>query len=220
MGATGTARPPATPGQRRGASGRGRARRGALVEAAAGLLAEQGIGAVSHRALAQRAGVPLAATTYYFASLEEVHEEALRHLAGRWLDRAGTVLSALPARLADVGAVARAVVALVVGPVDDGRPEGGADLLAVYERYLEAGRHPHLRPLVLAVDEQLDGLVGQVLGRGGLPGGPATARTVLALVDGALLRALGEGRPARPAAEGAVEAHLALLPPAGPRGAR
>ena len=52
----------AAPSQRRS-----RARREALLRAAVALLAEGGVRAVTHRAVADRAGVPLAATTYYFA---------------------------------------------------------------------------------------------------------------------------------------------------------
>jgi hypothetical protein len=66
--------------------------------------------------------------------------------------------------------------------------------LVLYERYLEAARHPHLRDVVTAYDGHLDRLVGQVMRRAGLTDAPADCRLVLAVVDGALLRALAEGR--------------------------
>ena len=64
---------------------RGVQRRAALIEAAADLLLEQGLAALSHRAVAARAGLPLAATTYYFASVDDLRDEALEHVADEWL---------------------------------------------------------------------------------------------------------------------------------------
>ena len=56
---------------------KGERRRYALIRAAADLLCEGGFEAVTHRAVAERAGLPLASTTYYFASLDEVVEAAV-----------------------------------------------------------------------------------------------------------------------------------------------
>ncbi|WBB59682.1 TetR family transcriptional regulator [Streptomyces sp. WMMC500] len=57
-----------------------RARRRAIVRAAADLLVEGGGGDITHRRVAERAGVPLGATTYYFASLDELREAGLQVL--------------------------------------------------------------------------------------------------------------------------------------------
>ena len=51
---------------------KGERRRYALVSAAADLLCEGGFDAVRHRAVARRAGLPLASTTYYFSSLDDL----------------------------------------------------------------------------------------------------------------------------------------------------
>src|SRR6476660_7553581 len=53
-------------------------RRAALLEAAAQLTAEVGADAVTHRAVAARAGVPLSTTSYFFSSIDELVTEALR----------------------------------------------------------------------------------------------------------------------------------------------
>src|SRR4051812_50083921 len=58
---------------------KGERRRAALVEAAAKLLVEGGFDAVRHRAVAERAGLPLASTTYYFDSLEDLVTAAVEH---------------------------------------------------------------------------------------------------------------------------------------------
>lgn len=182
----------------RGRSARGSARRAVLLQAAVTLLAERGVAAVSHRAVAQQAGLPLAATTYYFASLDALLVEAVRALAARWVDRARSALEALPARLDGPRALAEAAVAVAV-PVG---PDGD-DLPAMYDRYLEAGRSPALQPVVQEYDAGLDALLAQVLERGGQP--PGRARLLLAVVDGAALRALAEGHPPRAAAVAAVQ---------------
>ncbi|MFI5426371.1 TetR/AcrR family transcriptional regulator [Aeromicrobium sp. UC242_57] len=51
---------------------RSRARREALLDAAIDLFAEGGSRAITHRAVAARAGLPSATTTYYFESIDEL----------------------------------------------------------------------------------------------------------------------------------------------------
>jgi DNA-binding transcriptional regulator YbjK len=59
---------------------KGERRRYALVSAAAELLCEGGFEAVRHRAVARRAGLPLASTTYYFSSLDDLIISAVDHI--------------------------------------------------------------------------------------------------------------------------------------------
>src|SRR5919107_3749523 len=87
---------------------RGAERRGLLIAAAADLLLEQGLAALSHRAVAARAGLPLASTTYYFTSADDLRDEALQHIAQGWAARAGEVVDALPEHL-DAGRAAQAL---------------------------------------------------------------------------------------------------------------
>ena len=56
-------------------------RRRAIIDAALRIIASRGLPAVTHRTVARQAGVPLAATTYYFASKNEILSEALESLA-------------------------------------------------------------------------------------------------------------------------------------------
>jgi DNA-binding transcriptional regulator YbjK len=73
--------------------------------------------------VAARAGVPLAATTYYFASLEELVELAAVRLAESYLGPARAVADALPGippptggeQRVDPRAVAAVLVAVVAG---------------------------------------------------------------------------------------------------------
>src|SRR5690242_10150420 len=55
---------------------RGQERRTRIVEAALAVIARVGPDGLTHRLVAAEAGVPLAATTYWFASKEEIVEAA------------------------------------------------------------------------------------------------------------------------------------------------
>ncbi|MFJ4223921.1 TetR/AcrR family transcriptional regulator [Microbacterium sp. NPDC089695] len=57
------------------------ARRLAIVTAAAELIIEVGVDALTHRKVAARADVPLGATTQYFATLDDLRDAALGALA-------------------------------------------------------------------------------------------------------------------------------------------
>ena len=53
-------------------------RRSRLVKVALEVIADRGVAAASHRAVADAADVPLGSTTYYFASLDDLHAEAIQ----------------------------------------------------------------------------------------------------------------------------------------------
>lgn len=57
-----------------------KARRNAIAHAAAELIVEVGVDAITHRMVAARAEVPLGATTQYFDTLDDLREAALQLL--------------------------------------------------------------------------------------------------------------------------------------------
>jgi DNA-binding transcriptional regulator YbjK len=57
---------------------KGEARRAALLDAVLRVLEREGAVAVTHRSVAAEAGLPLAAATYYFSSLDELYVSALQ----------------------------------------------------------------------------------------------------------------------------------------------
>ena len=61
-----------TPIRRRGERPHGNARRVLLLQTTLRLIADEGIDAVSHRSVAEAAGVPLGSTTYWFSSRQEM----------------------------------------------------------------------------------------------------------------------------------------------------
>ena len=56
-------------------------RRRAIIEAAAEIIAREGTRKLTHRRVAQQAGVPLGSTTQYFSSIDELRRAALAELA-------------------------------------------------------------------------------------------------------------------------------------------
>jgi len=67
-----------TTGRRR--QQRGEERRQVLIEATLRIIEEDGLEGVTHRRVADAAGVPLAATTYYFSSKEDLMQAAMETL--------------------------------------------------------------------------------------------------------------------------------------------
>src|SRR4051812_39259398 len=67
----------------RAAAPRGQARRGRIVEAALCVISRVGPDGLTHRLVAAEANLPLAATTYWFSSKEELIREAFEESARR-----------------------------------------------------------------------------------------------------------------------------------------
>ena len=174
---------------------RSRRRREALLRATIELLGETGAKAITHRAVAQRAGVPLASTTYYFRSVNELIEEALKlHVAERVSELEGLVELALGATGASVTQFADRIAAvLVAAPTPT--------LVAQYQMYLEAGRNPALQPAATEVLAAFEGLIARVLTALGAREPQVAAEAFHALFDGFALHRLARPRdPEREAA--------------------
>lgn len=69
-------------------------RRDRIAAAALEIILEQGVARVSHRAIAQRADVPLGSMTYHFAGIDEVITEAFTLLVTRQSERYHELLDA------------------------------------------------------------------------------------------------------------------------------
>jgi DNA-binding transcriptional regulator YbjK len=159
-------------------------RRAALLQAAAELAAEIGAGAVTHRAVAARAGVPLSTTSYFFSSIDELVTEALRVGATeRVSDFDAAERAAILSGDDPIGAVIDAVVdqALASSP----NAEGGQ-----VEYYLAAGRQPELQPEASAIVERFAARVAAQLQRTGAVRADEAGWAITALGDGAMLHRL------------------------------
>jgi DNA-binding transcriptional regulator YbjK len=169
---------------------RGAERRDAIVRAAAELILEDGPSAVTHRTVAARADVPLAATTYYFSGLDELVETAGRLLVERWTAHTREVVEREDVPTTAGGKAERIVDA--IGPSGD-----DAAVRGFYEHLVAAGRSAALGRAYARTRNGLDDAVAELLAKLGLDVSP---QLLVAVVDGAALTALSEGSSVRPVA--------------------
>ncbi|WP_019856266.1 TetR/AcrR family transcriptional regulator [Actinopolyspora mortivallis] len=172
---------------------KGERRRHLLVVAAAQLLSEGGFAAVRHRAVAERAGLPLASTTYYFDSIEELITAAVRHEAERELEAGRQRLHRLSERSYDTGEVVELVLDLLLG---EASRDGGVDsVLLRYERLVGSPRRPYLAEPMREMAARLHELIDEIFRRSGMDLDRERMFELIALVDGAVVNALIESDP-------------------------
>ena len=144
----------ATPAQSvDGRLARGDATRTRVLEAVLRLLAREGPGQITHRAVAREAGVSLSATTYYFESKSEMLHHAFRH----HIDRVHGAIDTLVDRHS--------------WREDPGRPALSVDeMAAIFEGFLLSQLSPDSRTVkIAAVEAELycarDRELAEALGR-------------------------------------------------------
>ncbi|MFB7219168.1 TetR/AcrR family transcriptional regulator [Streptomyces sp. NPDC056227] len=153
-------------------------RRGRIIDAAIRVVGTKGIAGLSHRSVAAEADVPLGSTTYHFASLDELLVAALRR-SNENFSRAMRESEALLAPDADLAEE----LARLLGEWFSG---GRGRLELEYELYLAALRRPVLQPVAAEwTDVTAELLAGRT--------DPATARALIALMDGICLQVLLTG---------------------------
>jgi DNA-binding transcriptional regulator YbjK len=162
---------------------RGAARREAILRAAIAVIGEQGPDALTHRAVAERAGVPLSATTYYFDSKEELFREAVALAAREEVERLEDLVLALAPRALTPTDWAREVAAFVAADLDADPPRH----VAFYELVLEAARTPGLRPEVNSWEEAHLRLAELGLRAAGSSDPGVDARLVVVAITGLVL---------------------------------
>jgi DNA-binding transcriptional regulator YbjK len=165
---------------------RSRDRRELLLRAAVDLVADGGPKAVTHRAVAARAGVPQASTTYYFSSIQELTDEALRlHLSERTSELQAMFTEAT-AKGGTTEDIARMLAEMLITRSRD-------IAIAQFEVYMQAGRNPSLREHVAKTLGTFEQIAGNILGFLGAREPEKAAPVFVALIDGYLLH-----RVARP----------------------
>jgi DNA-binding transcriptional regulator YbjK len=191
---------------------KGERRRYALVSAAAELLCEGGFDAVRHRAVARRAGVPLASTTYYFSSLDELITKAVEHIGAREAEQLRARVAALSRRRRGAESTAELLVDLLVGDAPGARVT--EQLISRYERYIACARQPGLRDIQRRILQQRTDAVVEVVERSGRAVRPEQLTALICAVDGAVVAALvGEGDGPREAARATLIDVIDVLAP-------
>ncbi|MDO4887188.1 MAG: TetR family transcriptional regulator [Actinomycetaceae bacterium] len=167
---------------------RGELRRAAIVEAAAQIIREEGPVAVTHRAVARRCGCSLSATTYYFSGLDELLAEAGKVNIRLWARRAERVASEV--ERSDVPESRDEIIDIILRAC---LPPTDA-LENHYLQLLEAARAKPVARAYAVGRTHLDAAIARVLARVGLDVSP---QLIVAIVDGAAVSALSEGRDVR-----------------------
>lgn len=142
---------------------------------------------MTHRRVAAEAGLPLAATTYWFSSKDELLAEAFALAAARDAERVRALAAELRSH-AEVD-VAAAVTALLSAELAGGRTA----LIAFYALSLEAARNPGLRATEAAWSAAYHEAVEGILAHGGSPSPAVDARVLVAAIDGLVLEQLAAG---------------------------
>jgi DNA-binding transcriptional regulator YbjK len=196
--------PPADPGPPdaapRGAPRAQRARRtpsgeirAAIVDATIAIIGGGGVAAVTHRAVADEAGVSLSSTTYHFTSKEAIVDEALREVAAREIERVERGLRELQALgSAAPEAFARAIVDWMAGQLEG---EGRLAVRAGYHLQLEAVERPALQPILVEWAISVQALAEEALRLAGSPHPRTDARILATAIDGLRLEQLTSPQP-------------------------
>jgi DNA-binding transcriptional regulator YbjK len=190
---------------------KGERRRGALVSAAAELLSEGGFEAVRHRAVARRAGLPLASTTYYFSSLDELIAAAVEYIGMAEAAQMRSRVSALSRRRRGAESTADVLVDLLL---DDPASADTEQLISRYERYITCARQPALRDIQRRVLRQRTDAVGEAVERSGRCVRTDLLSALVCAVDGAVVSALvDDGGSARDSARATLVDVIDVLAP-------
>ena len=171
-------------------------RREQILEAALRLIGRSGRQAVTHRAVADEAGVPLGSTTYYFDSRDDLLAQALEYVAAEEIERYGRLGGELRQVRSGRQLADRLIEELVAAARDR------VAYTAEYELWLEAGRRPELREAAQNWCDAEQRAVAGALEDLGSSDPAADASLVVAAIDGLGERVLArEEDPAQAARE-------------------
>lgn len=167
---------------------KGQQRRAEIVSAASDMLQESGPSSVTMRQVAARVGCSLSAMTYYFDNADQLLSEAGSRNIATWATRAELIADQAekspPPMSRD-----EAIRLLLRATLPESEP-----LLGHYQQLVAAGQSEPVSAAYQAGRDRLNSAVGRVLGVIGAPIPPALA---IAVVDGAAVAALSEGRDVR-----------------------
>lgn len=147
-------------------------RRDALLTAAVEVVGERGVAGTTHRAVTERAGVPLATASYYFSSIDELIAEALAAFVKQRAEEIGLPDGQTGER--SPAEVAEWYAEQVMG-LDKGKR------LAFYEVLLNAARTPELAEAAGNALKSYQDWAVAGLNAAGAPRGVSGARAFVAL---------------------------------------
>jgi DNA-binding transcriptional regulator YbjK len=164
--------------------------REAIVIATVRIVARDGVGAVTHRRVAEEAGVSLSSTTWHFASKGEILEAALRWAAQREVERVDAMADSIAAASAggfDPEAWGEELAAWVVAQSEGAEREV---TVALYRLQLETLGRPGAIGVHREWGAALEDVGERVLGPAGSATPALDTRLVVAALDGLRLHVL------------------------------
>jgi AcrR family transcriptional regulator len=161
-----------------------------ILASALRLIGEQGVGAVTNRAVARAAGVSLGSLTYHFPSQSDLLREALRTFVDGEIERIRAHVEQVRAGGADPAHAAeeveKAIIEFATGP----------EQIANLELHLHAARDPAVRETSARSVAAYDRLATAVLTALGVAEPERHAPAVVALLYGLAVRRLATGEGA------------------------
>ncbi|SEG62255.1 regulatory protein, tetR family [Thermomonospora echinospora] len=184
------------------------AARDRILRATLRLIGEQGVGAVTNRAVAKAAGVSLGSLTYHFPSQTDLLRESLRAFVDTEIVR----ITGHVERLRGTGIVLDQVAEEVQKAIVDFAY--GPEQIANLELHLHSARDPEVRDASARSIAAYDHLAAAVLTALGIPDAERHAPAVVAMLFGLAIRRLSLGDDS---ASGTADAFRLLLNGALPR---
>jgi DNA-binding transcriptional regulator YbjK len=158
---------------------RGTKRRTAVLEATLRLLAREGASAITHRAVAREAGVPIAATTYYFTSKDDLIAEAFRLHAEKEARRVAAATTTIDAELPHAQLADQLAEFLF-----DGLHGARSSLIAEYELLIQAARKPELEAYSRIFYDTIEAQLARTLSSIGSAHVKEDTRIIMAILAG------------------------------------
>jgi AcrR family transcriptional regulator len=185
--------------------------RGALLlKCAIALVAEGGLGAVTHRAVENAAGAPHGSVTYWFGNRDGLISAMVDRLAEECEAQAGQIATDVAAAFATGGPDAKVVAAAVAAWIDNGRDMH----LARLELELAAVRDPRLRAKMTEAATIFWRLCEPLAAAAGSDDPERDGRAMASMVDGLLLDRLAHAPQAQELLESAMAQLLSPRLPA------
>ena len=164
---------------------RGEERRERILRATLVVIARSGIGAVTHRSVAEEAAVPLGSLTYWFATKDDLLREALRRFVAEEAERLRGIAEHLGSG-ADPAEIAERYASVL-------EENSGTEQIAQFELYLEAARNPALRDIAEESFRAYEEVAVAALRAAGVADPERVATLFVSLADGIGLRRMAAG---------------------------
>lgn len=159
------------------------ARRLLLLQTTLRLIASGGVDAVSHRAVAELAQVPLGSTTYWFASRQEMLREALEHFARSEIEILREQLAGVLGGRLSRRRLVDEFAAHLLSQLGEGRWRA----VAQYALVQEASRQPELERVWREWTQAWEEMLTELFESFGARSPALEARMFLAMLDGLLV---------------------------------